>query len=125
MYAMVQCMRKMDNFQRVLLSMKEDVDWPTGKVWKTWQSNQNHYQPTNTTTPRDLTMALQKKLAQISAVEVKFKQSLSEDKKVEVLQGCAGDNYAHIIVVTDGLIRSTKQDDIYGTSNNVQPCPRC
>jgi hypothetical protein len=37
MDAMVQCMSKMDDFHRVLLSMKEDVDWPTGKAWKTWQ----------------------------------------------------------------------------------------
>ncbi len=60
MDAMVQCMSKMDNFHRVLLSMKEDVDWPTQKAWKTWQSIQNHYQPMDTTTSRGLTMALQK-----------------------------------------------------------------
>jgi hypothetical protein len=42
-------------------------------------------------------------LSQISAVEVKFKQSLSKEKKVEVVQGCVGDNYAQIIVVTGGL----------------------
>jgi hypothetical protein len=33
-------------------------------------------------------------LSQISAVEVKFKQSLSKEKKVKVVQGCVGDNYA-------------------------------
>jgi hypothetical protein len=44
-------------------------------------------------------------LSQISAVEVKFKQSLCKEKKVEVVQGCVGDNYAQIIVVTDGLSR--------------------
>jgi hypothetical protein len=37
-------------------------------------------------------------LAQILAVEVKFKQSLTNDKKVEVVQRCTGDDYAQIIV---------------------------
>jgi hypothetical protein len=41
--------------------------------------------------------------SEISAVEVRLKQSLSKEKKVEVVQGCAEDNYAWIIVVTDGL----------------------
>jgi hypothetical protein len=85
--------------------------WPTRKAWKTWQSIKNHYQPMDTTASRDLTMALQKiklkkdinpmkVLAQISAVEVKFKQSLTKEKKVEVVQGCTGDD-TQIIVVTD------------------------
>ncbi len=110
----MQCISKIDDFHCVLLSMKEDVDWPTRKAWKTWQSIQNHYQPTDTTASRDLTMALQKIklkkdinpmkiLAQMSAVEVKFKQSLSKEKKVELVQGCVGDDCAQIIVVTDGL----------------------
>ncbi len=114
MDAILQCMSKMDNFHCILLSMKEDVDWPTGKAWKIWQSIQNHNQPTDTTASRDLSMVLQKIklkkdvnpmkiLAQISAVEVKFKQSLSKEKKVEVVQGCTGDYHAQIIVVTDGL----------------------
>jgi hypothetical protein len=109
---MVQCMSKMDGFYRALLSMQEDANWPTGKAWKTWQSIQNHYQPTDTTASRGLTTALQKIklkkdvnlmkiLSQISAVEGKFKQFLSNEKKVEVVQGCMGDNYAQIIVVTD------------------------
>jgi hypothetical protein len=34
MDAMVQCMSKMDDFHRFLLSMKEDVNWPTRKAWK-------------------------------------------------------------------------------------------
>jgi hypothetical protein len=55
MDAMVQCMNKMDNFHCIYLSMQEDVDWPTKKAWKAWLSNQNHYQPTNTTASRDLT----------------------------------------------------------------------
>jgi hypothetical protein len=103
MDVMVQCMSKMDDFHRVLLSMQEDADWPTGKAWKTWQSIQNYYQPTDTTASRDLTTALQKinlkkdanpmkVLSQISAVEVKFKQSLSEEEKMEAVQGCAGDD---------------------------------
>jgi hypothetical protein len=96
--------------------MKEDVNWPTGKAWKTWDSIQNHYQPMDTTASRDLTMTLQKIklkkdvipmkiLAQISAFEVKFKQSLSNDMKAEVVQRCAGDDYAQIIVVTDKVAR--------------------
>ncbi len=42
MNAMVHCMGNMDNFHCILLSMKEDADWPTGKAWKTWQSIKNH-----------------------------------------------------------------------------------
>jgi hypothetical protein len=49
MDAMVQCMSEMDNFHCVLLNMQEDVDLPIRKVWKTWLSIQNHYQPTDTT----------------------------------------------------------------------------
>ncbi len=112
MDAMVQCVGKLDNFHRVLLSMKEDADWPTGKAWKTWQSIKNHYQPTDTTASRDLTLALQKIklrrdvapmkiILQLSAVEVKFKQTLFIEKKVQIVQGCTTDNYAQIIVVTD------------------------
>jgi hypothetical protein len=107
-------MSEMDNFRCILQSMQEDVDQPTRKAWKTWHSIQNYYQPTDTTASRDLRMALQKIklkkdvnpmkiMSQISAVEVKFKQFLSKEKKVEVVQGSAGDNYAHIILVTDGL----------------------
>jgi hypothetical protein len=40
-------------------------------------------------------------LAQISAVDVKVKQSLRTEKKVEVVQRCTGDNYAQIIAVTE------------------------
>ncbi len=112
MDAMVQCMGNMEDFHHILLIMKEDADWPTGKAWKTWQSIKIHYQPTDTTASRDLTLALQKiklrrnvdpmkSMSQLSAVEVKFKQTLSKEKKVEVVQGCTGDNYAQIIVVTD------------------------
>ncbi len=60
MDAMVQCMGDMDDFHCILLSMKEDVDWPTRKAWKTWQSIKNYYQPTDTTASRDLTLAAQK-----------------------------------------------------------------
>jgi hypothetical protein len=114
MDAMVQCMSKTDNFHCVLQSMQEDVNWPTGKAWKTWLSIQNHYQPMDSTTSRELTMALQKIklkkdvnpvkiMSKISAVEVRFKQSLSKEKKLEVVQGCVGDDYAQVIVVKDGL----------------------
>ncbi len=60
MNAMVQCMGKMNDFHCILLSMQEDMDWPTGKALKAWLSIQNHYQPTDTTASRDLIMALQK-----------------------------------------------------------------
>ncbi len=80
-------MSKMDDFHCVLPSMKEEVNWPSRKAWKTWQSIQDHYQPMDTTASRDLSMALQKIklkkdvnpmkiLAQISVVKVKLKQSL-------------------------------------------------
>jgi hypothetical protein len=94
--------------------MQEDMDWPTKKAWKTWLSIQNHYEPMDSTSSRDLTMALQKIklkkhvnpmkiLSEISAVEVRFKQSLSKKRKIEVVQGCMGDDYAQIIVVADGI----------------------
>jgi hypothetical protein len=44
-----------------------------------------------------------KLMSEISAVEVRFNQSLTEEKKVEVVQGCAGDEYSLIIVVADGI----------------------
>jgi hypothetical protein len=114
MDAMIQCMIKTDNFHCILQSLQEDADWPTRKAWKAWLSNQNHYQPTDSTSSRDLTMALQKIklkkdvnpmkiLSEISAVEVRFKHSLIKEKKVEVVQGCVGDNYAQIIVIADRL----------------------
>jgi hypothetical protein len=86
MDAMVQCMGEMDKFHCVLLSMKEDVDWPIKKAWKTWKSIKNHYHPTDTTASRDLTLALQK---------IKLRRD------ADLVQGCAGDDYAQIIVVTD------------------------
>ncbi len=42
-------------------------------------------------------------MSEITAVEVRFEQSLSEEKKVEVVQGCAGDEYSQKIVVMDGI----------------------
>ncbi len=42
-------------------------------------------------------------MSAISAVEVRFKLSLSEEKKVEVVQGCTGNKYSQIIVITDGI----------------------
>ncbi len=35
MDAMVQCMSKTDDFDCVLQRMQENLDWPTGKAWKT------------------------------------------------------------------------------------------
>jgi hypothetical protein len=115
MNVMLQCMGKMDDFHCILLSLQEDVDWPTRKAWKTWLSIiQNHYQPTDTTTSWVLTMVLQKSklkkdvnlmklMSEISAVEVRFKQSLSKEKKVEVAQTCSRNKYSQIIVIMDGI----------------------
>jgi hypothetical protein len=58
-------------------------------------------------------------LSEISVVEVRFKQSLSKEKKVEVVQGCMGDNYAQIIVVTDGLSRIESQRNATAHSTRV------
>jgi hypothetical protein len=114
MDSIVQCMSDTDNFHRILQSMQEDADWPTGKAWKTWKNIQKHYQPMDSTSARYLTMALQKIklkkdakpikiLSDISAVEVRFKQALSKERKIEVVQGRTGDNYAQIIVIVDGI----------------------
>ncbi len=91
-------MSRTDNFYCILQSMQEDVDWPTEKALMTWLSIQNHYQPTDSTTSTDLTVALQKIklkkifnpikiLSETSADIVRFKQSLSKEKKVELVQG--------------------------------------
>ncbi len=123
MDAMVQCKGEMDDFHHFLLSMKEDADWPTGKAWKTWQSIRNHYKPMDTTASRDLTLAVQKIklrkdgdplkiMSQISACEVKFKQSLARENKVEVVQGCAGDDYALIIVATDKVSQIESKQNV-------------
>ncbi len=53
-------MSKTDVFYCILQSMQEEMDWPTRKAWKTWPSIQNRYQPTDSTTSRNLTMALKK-----------------------------------------------------------------
>jgi hypothetical protein len=42
-------------------------------------------------------------MSEISVVEVRLKQSLSKEKTVKVVQGCAGYKYSQIIVVTDGI----------------------
>ncbi len=42
-------------------------------------------------------------LSDITVVEVKFKKALNEERKIEVAQACAGDNYAQVIVVADGI----------------------
>jgi hypothetical protein len=75
---------------------------------------QEHYQPKDSTPARNLTSALHriklkkitnpmKILSNISVVEVRFMKTLDEERKIEVLQGCAGDNYAQVIVLADGI----------------------
>ncbi len=46
---------------------------------------------------------LMKLMSEISAVEVRFKQSLSKEKKVEVAQTCSRNKYSQIIVIMDGI----------------------
>jgi hypothetical protein len=82
--------------------MNKDLNWPCRKAWKTWKIIQEHYQPKNSTSTKDLLSVLQKIklkksirmkiLSDISAVEVRFKKSLNEKRKIEVVQGCMGDN---------------------------------
>jgi hypothetical protein len=96
MDAKVPCMSDTDDFHCVLQSIRKDADWPTRKAWKTWKNIQKHYQPMDSTSARDLTMALQKiKLKQdsypmkilldLSAVEVRFKQALGKERNMEVV----------------------------------------
>jgi hypothetical protein len=42
-------------------------------------------------------------LSDISAVEVRFKKTFNEERKIEVIQGCVGDDYAQVIVIADGI----------------------
>jgi hypothetical protein len=135
MDAIVQCMSNTDDFHHILQSMQEDADWPTGKAWKTWKNIQKHYQPMDSTSARDLTMALQKIklkkdanpmkiLSDISAVEVRFKQALSKERKIEVVQGCAEDDYAQIIAVADRIaqiqsIRNAKALELCKAMRNL------
>jgi hypothetical protein len=44
-------------------------------------------------------------LSNISAVEVRFKNTLNEERKIEVVQGCIRDNYAPVIVVADRIVQ--------------------
>jgi hypothetical protein len=82
------------------------------KTWKTWKVIQEHYQPKDMTSARDLTSALHKiklkkytnpmkLLSDVSVIEVRFKKTLNKERKIEVVQSCAGDNHAQ--VVADGI----------------------
>jgi hypothetical protein len=42
-------------------------------------------------------------LCNISVIEIRFMKTLDEERKIEVVQGCAGDNYAQVIVVADRI----------------------
>jgi hypothetical protein len=42
-------------------------------------------------------------LTDISAVEIRYKKTLDEERKIEILQSCAGDNYIQVIVVVDSV----------------------
>jgi hypothetical protein len=93
---------------------KELPNLPCGKASKTWKIIQECFQPKDSTSARDLTSALQKIqlkmntnpikiLSDISVVEIRFKKTLDEERKIEVVQGCVGDNYAQVIVAADGI----------------------
>ncbi len=43
-------------------------------------------------------------LSDISAVKIKYKKTLDEERKIEVVQSCTGDSYAQVIVVADGVV---------------------
>jgi hypothetical protein len=60
MDAIVQCMSDTDDFHCILQSINKDANWPYGKAWKTWKIIQEHYQPKDSNSARDLTSALQK-----------------------------------------------------------------
>jgi hypothetical protein len=42
-------------------------------------------------------------LSDISAVEIRCKKTLNEERMIEMMQSCAGDDYAEVIVVADGI----------------------
>jgi hypothetical protein len=110
MDAMVQIMRDTDDFHCILQSMNKDADWCCGKVWKLWKIIQEHYQSKDSTSARGLASALhriklKKKntnpmtiLSAISAVEVRFKKTLNEERKIKVMLGCA-----QVIVTADRI----------------------
>jgi hypothetical protein len=50
-------------------------------------------------------------LSDTSAVEMRFKQALSKERKIKIVQACAGDDYAQIIVVTDGIAQIQSQQN--------------
>jgi hypothetical protein len=115
MDALVQCMSDTDNFHHILQSMNKDVNWPCGKALKARKIIQKHYQPKDSTSARDLLSALQKiklkknanpmknPLSDISVVAVNFKKLIHNGTKIEVVQGWAGEDYAQVIVIADGM----------------------
>ncbi len=42
-------------------------------------------------------------LSNISAIEIRFKETLNEERKIKLMQGCAGNNYAQVIVIADRI----------------------
>jgi hypothetical protein len=42
-------------------------------------------------------------LSDLSAVDIRFKKPLDNKRKIEVVQGCAGEDYTQVIVVADGM----------------------
>ncbi len=120
MDVMVQCMSKINDFHCIFKACKKMWIGLPERHGTTWLSIQNHYQLMDSTSARDLRMALQKIklkkdvnpmkiLSKISVVEVRFKQALIKERKIEVVQGCTGDNYAQIIVIAGGLSRIESQ----------------
>jgi hypothetical protein len=112
--ALVQSMSGTDDFHHILQSMKEDANWPSGNTWKTWRNIQKHCYTAASTTARDMTSALHKiklkkntnpmkTLTAISAIEIRYKKTLNEERMIEIMQSCAGDNYAQAIVVGNSV----------------------
>ncbi len=114
--APVQSMSDTDNFHHILQNMKEDASWPSGKAWKTWRNIQKHYQPADDTTARDVTSALckiklkkhdnpVKILNDISAIEIRYKKTLYEERMIEIVLSHTRDDYAQVIDVADSVAR--------------------
>ncbi len=46
---------------------------------------------------------LTKILSDVLAVEVRVKKPLNDEKNIEVVQGCVGEDYTQVIVIADGM----------------------
>jgi hypothetical protein len=58
-------------------------------------------------------LVFQKILSAIFAIEIRFKKVLNEERKIEFVQSCAGNNYAQVIAIADRI----SQIKLEGTCN--------